>query len=534
MLLCIAPVVFAQSARMPGEWRYPVAPGDTLVDIAARHLTRPAHWQSLQRLNGIDEPRRLRPGSVLRIPLAWMRRPSVAEVVFVQGDVSLRHGPAGEPTDLTVGSSLHEHDVIRTVADGSVTLRFADGSRLLVTQDTELAIGPLLTYGPTGITSTRLRLARGNADAQVVHKSRQATSFEITTPVVNLGVRGTEFRVGVDPDGASTRLEVLEGTVATTTRRGKARVGAGFGTVVQLGQRVSATERLSDAPDLRGAPTLIERVPLMLAWQPTAQASGYRAQVFAADSSARLLLDGVFVDASAKWADLPNGQYVLRVRALDAHGLGGVDAHASFTVNARPEPPFIRQDAVATKSYGEVATFEWTRSSAAARYHLQVAAASDFPAPVVDADDIITLQYSVPLPPGAYHWRVASIASDGHHGPFSDVQNRVQAQLPASPVLEPTQLTDAGLVFRWRAPNAGEVVQFQVASESDFRQLLLDFKTDGSQGLLPQPLPGIYYLRARTIDADGVAGDFGATQQIEVTRSVSWWWLPAAALLLLL
>ena len=88
-------------------------------------------------------------------------------------------------------------------------------------------------------------------------------------------------------------------------------------------------------------------------------------------------------------------------------------------------------------------------------------------------------------------------------------------------------------MFRWRAPGAGETVQFQVASDSEFRNILLDLRTEGAQTLLRQPTPGVYFLRARTIDADGFEGDFGVTQHVEVSHS-TWWMLVPLGLFLLL
>ena len=522
-MLCVAQMACAQAGAAAGEWRYEVVKGDTLIGIAAQ-LAQASQWPALRSLNKIDDPHRLMPGTRLRIPTAWLRpSAAVAEVVFVQGQAFVQRRRTGGQEEVVVGSNLREHDTIHTDADSSVTLRFVDGSRLLVIPDSELTIGRLLTYGRTGISSVRLRLAKGHADAQVVPARTKATRFEISTPAVNLGVRGTEFRTRVDPSDTSTRVEVLQGTVAAVTRRGETRIGAGFGTVVQVGQRTDAPLRLAGAPDLNGVPALLERVPLRLAWDAMPLASGYRAQVFPADSGANLLLDGVFTNPSAKWADLPDGRYVLRVRALDARGLEGVDASAAFTLKARPEPPFTQAPVADGKYYGEFATFGWAVPKVAARYRLQVTATSDFDAPYFDNADITAAQYRLPLAPGTYQWRIASIAADGDQGPFSDAQAFTQRQIPPSPALEPAQVVDANLVLRWRAPGAGETVHFQVASDSEFRQVLLDLRTDGAQALLPKPAPGIYYLRARTIDADGFEGDFGVTQHVEVPRST--WWL---------
>jgi hypothetical protein len=57
-----------------------------------------------------------------------------------------------------------------------------------------------------------------------------------------------------------------------------------------------------------------------------------------------------------------------------------------------------------------------------------------------------------------------------------------------------------------------------------------------SEVTVPRPEPGVYFLRVRALDADGVAGPYGPVQQIDVPTLPSprrhwWWWIvpPAAA-----
>lgn len=71
-LLLAAPAAAEPSDPGP-EWRYTLRPGDTLIGVSARYLARPADWPRVQRHNRIANPYRLVPGSVLRIPLAWLR-----------------------------------------------------------------------------------------------------------------------------------------------------------------------------------------------------------------------------------------------------------------------------------------------------------------------------------------------------------------------------------------------------------------------------------------------------------------------------
>jgi len=83
-------------------------------------------------------------------------------------------------------------------------------------------------------------------------------------------------------------------------------------------------------------------------------------------------MDGVFAGPAAKWADLPDGRYVLRVRAIDAGGLEGVNAERAFTLKARPEPPFVSAPLSGHKVYGPEARLRWSASSSAQSYRLQL------------------------------------------------------------------------------------------------------------------------------------------------------------------
>ncbi|MDO9314908.1 MAG: FecR domain-containing protein [Burkholderiaceae bacterium] len=526
-------------------WSYRIVPGDTLIGISDEYMVRPADWPRLQRLNRIADPLRLVPGSEVRIPTDWLRQMvTVAEAVFVRGDVMVRHSPSEPAVTVPIGATLRAGDVVRTAADSSLTLRFADGSRLLVVPDSEVAIVELLAVGRAARPSLKVRLERGSADALVVPRPARDTRFEIRTPAVNLGVRGTEFRARVDPNPSVTRAEVLVGSVVATgigavkvadnrTQNG-VTVDAGLGIVAEAGRPIAAPQRLIGAPDLSAVEPLLERVPLRLSWPAMPGARGYRAQIYAADSSDQLLLDGVFTDASARWADLPDGRYRLRARALDAQSLEGLDASATFVLNARPEPPFTSAPANGGNAYGEAAELRWARPMAAARFRLQVATDPDFKSALFDSSDLTETSRSMSLPPGRYHWRVASIAADGDLGPFGDVQSYTQKPEPVSPALDPPEPGADGLLLRWQRPEAGRKVRFQVATDGDFAQVVLDETTDAAQTLLKYPAPGTYYLRARTIESDGFEGPFGTPQQIDVPRSPWWWLVPGGLMLLLL
>lgn len=503
---------------------HPVQRGDTLIGLRDQLLQPGARWQELQRINKVSNPRRLVPGSQLRIPLALMRtQPVPAEVLHAHGDVTVQRGQLA-PLALAGGDRLQQGDLVRTGSQSSVTVRFDDGSRVLLRPGSELRIERSVRLGRGDSVDSRVRLQQGGADSRVAPQA--APHFEVITPVANLGVRGTEFRTRAD--ARQTAVEVLEGRVAADGTL----VNAGLGLLATAQQRDPPRPLLA-APELPGVPSLIQRMPLRLGWKGPAGAANYRAQVFSADGTDALLLDGMFDTATARWSeDLPDGRYVLRVRSVDAGGLEGRDASAAFTIKARPEPPFLSRPRGDEKTADERVLFAWTRQAAAARYRLQVADNAEFAAPRVDRSDLETTELAVALPTGTHHWRLASIRADGDIGPFSDAQTVIRVQPPPAPAADPPAVTPDGILLRWRNDGAAGY-QIQMARDAAFTQLLADETVQAPQWLLRQPSPGTYHFRVRARDADGFLGPFGAVQQLDVPHSRWWWLLLPAALLLL-
>jgi len=516
-------VVPAQGARE--DWLYRIERGDTLIGLHQRLLRPEARWRELQRLNRVADPRRLQPGSTLRIPLAMLREePALAEVLQQHGEVWVERAGARQP--LAAAASLAVDDVVGTGAQSSVVLRFADGSRVLIGPEARLRVERHARLGASGAVDTRLRLDAGSVDAQVP-AAKPPPRLELRTPVINLGVRGTEFRSRID--GARTLAEVTEGRIGF----GRLPLEAGFGAAATP-TGPGPVRALLGAPDLTRLPERVERVPLQLALQPLAGAQRYRAQVFEAD---RLVLDGLFDGPAANWnADLPDGRYELRVRGADADGIEGRDARRAFTLKARPEPPFQLRPRADERLTDDEVQLAWSRNPAAASYRLQVASSPDFAAPSVEREGLADTELRLALPLGRHSWRVGSVRADGDRGPWGDARTFERIEKPPPPPApppEPPRQSDEGIVLAWSAsPIAGASYQVQVARDAAFGDLVLDEKTARTEALLAKPRPGTYHVRVRAIGADGRAGPWGAAQLVEVPGAKWWLWLLPLLLLL--
>ena len=530
----LLPALLASTAAHAQEWLYTVRPGDNIWNITADYLTKMSYWPKLQALNGVVDPERLPPGMKLRIPVAWLKsQPTAARVLNARGEVEATLAFNGRTTAVGTGQPLQSGDEIRTGPDGSATLEFGDGSRLLLQNDSRLVMDTLSVYGDTRMVDTRLRLRQGRADSQVTARQTPRARYEIWTPAATSAVRGTNFRVGMDSAAGVARVEVLTGTLDLKGERRSRTVSKGFGALAETGQPPAAAARLLAAPALAGLPALVERVPVQFSFPELAGAAGYRAQIAADARFETLLFDGVSQAPQVRGPALPDGEYVVRVRGIDPQGLEGYDAYHPFRLRARPEPPFLARPGQQATVPEKAPTFEWTESAAATAYHFQLAEDEQFATVLLDLPDYAgtRLTPEQPLAPGVYYWRVATRDATGRQGPFGDPQ---RFRLLPIPKVGPPEAVEGKLVFRWSAALPGQRYHIQLAKDSHFQDIVVDRRVDEPQLAIPWPESGFNYLRMRTIDPDGTAAPHGPVQRIDLPPKNYWPFALGAVLVLIL
>lgn len=535
LLIATCCLAAALPARSDDErWRYTVVRGDTLIGIATRELQEPKHWRELQRLSGIRDPRRLPVGRVLEIPPAWLRpQAAVATLALRVGAVERREA-GGSFAPIDAGATLRATDELRTGVDGWALVTLADGSRLQLAPGTRVTLLRLAVQRGSGGADAGFQLHEGRTES-VVKPDAPKPRYEIRTPHATLGVRGTEFRASADAE--ASRAEVTAGTVQVVhAAAGTLALPAGRG-VVATAAGLSPPHPLRPAPDLAAQPEAIERLPLQLGWGGDALAIGFRVQLRDADDPRRVLRDGRFADPRAAWPDQPDppdGRYLLRVRAIDEQGLEGADTDRVVTLQARPEPPVTLAPRPEARQYGPEAAWAWARRDQAARYRLQVAATPDFAASVLDRADLAGTELRLPLAPGRWYWRLASLPAEGRPGPWGDALAFEQREIPPPPTAAAPQLEGDTIALRWSRRAPGDRYRVQIARDEAFADLLLDQETAEPGLTLPRPAPGPYRLRVMTLDGDGYAGPWGTPSVLEVPVPLWWWLAPLGALLLVL
>lgn len=322
-LLCLPAASMAQPAGAQGDdFLYRIQQGDTLIGLAQHYTGKDNNWASLQSLNQVADPQRLPIGKVLHIPFRLIPvRDGQAVISHVSGQVQV-DGKAA-----THDQPVQEGSTVQTGTDGFATLRLEDGSLLTVPSDSRVVLDRMRVFTRAGLSDAILNVNQGSLESQVAPEGKGVGRFEVRTPVSITGVRGTRLRVHATEQGASS--EVLSGAAHVD---GSQRQGASLkpnqGVAVNAQGQLSGVRTLLPAPQLQapqrsGGGWLIQ-------FPAIAGAQGYLVRV--ADdaqgtrplSSQRVAEPQVVVHARG-----PNTHYVL-VRALDADGLGGQDAMASF------------------------------------------------------------------------------------------------------------------------------------------------------------------------------------------------------------
>ena len=494
------------------SFTYTSVAGDTLIGLGRRFLADPAQWPELQRINRVANPRRIPVGTALQIPLRLMvTEPVPARVLAASGDV---RGADGQP--LAAGQTVPQGGSLRT-GDGQATVQLVDGTVLRLRPASELQVATSQRLPQVGAVQSGVQLQQGQVEVKAQKAAnRGLPGFRLNTPQGVLGVRGTEFRVAVDGSAELTRGEVLEGQVATDGRAGQPGqlVDAGFGVVVDRTGTVAPPVKLLAAPDLAGLPGLQERPLVRFTVAPMPGAVAYRGQVAADASFEQVLADNRATGTELRFADLPDGRYILRVRGEDANGLQGLDAQHPFTLKARPEPPLPNAPTPrAVMTAGRV-DFAWTTAQEASSYRLQIAQTEDFSQPLRDQRGLRQPALQLDgLAPGVYHWRLASERSASDQGPFGPV-NRFELRAQPAPLPAP-RIGEDGVRLAWTGL-PGQSFELQFARDAAFTAPVLTHKTTATSLEATMPGTGRFHVRLRARDADGYQGPYTAPQQFDV------------------
>ncbi|MFO1221023.1 MAG: FecR domain-containing protein [Burkholderiaceae bacterium] len=491
------------------------ARGDTLIGLGRRLLVDPAAWRELVPLNALRNPDRIPQGTSLRIPLRLMRTETMpATVLNATGQVATAAG-----TPVAANQALPEGSELVTGADGHATVRLVDGTLLRLRPSSRLQVNESNRLPDVGVTNSAVRLPKGRTEIEAAPAQGGKPGFRIDTPTGLLGVRGTAFRVASDGEGAATRGEVLEGTVGfsgAAPGRPVVPVPQGYGSVIAAGGVVSPPVRLLEAPDLSTLPELQERPLVNFTLPAVPGAAAYRAQVAPKAAPEAVQADVLATSTELRFDGLADGDYTLRVRAVDRQGLEGKDAERAFRLKARPEAPLPSSPEPRAVLFGGHAEFAWTANADAQSYRLQIAGDAGFDKPLRELSELTSTAAAVEaLSPGSYRWRLASVRAGNDRGPWGAA--REFQMRPAPPAAKAPGVGEQLVSFEWEA-RPGQRFDFEVAHDPEFKSRIVTQQLAEPRISLPTPAPGVYFVRLRAIESDGFVGPYTSVQRFEVAN----------------
>lgn len=408
----------------PAGITYKARANDTLLSIAQQWTSRSENWVILAKINHISQDSSIPIGTPIIIPADLLNdEPSQAQVVALSGAVTA-NAPDGQAIVMRVGAKLSEGTQIETGVNGFLTMSLADASRISLPSNSRIAFSKLRVARFTKSPRTELTLLRGHVESRVAPLDGNKGSYEVHTPISVAGVRGTQFRVGLEGDGVTN--EVLSGAVAVgkTKQSTDLTLDGGKGNVINV-RAVGPAIDLLPAPQLD---SLTNDSTPQIRLMPVIGATAYHVQIANDPDALDVLTEGHSSRPQVKLFGLPVGTYFARVSAIDKHGLEGFIRIQSVSFAGHTPTAAGAQTAAQLSSApfvdgsdDKLVTLRW-RAQPGEEFIVQVARDAQFTWLIYNVNTS-TAETRLPRPPfGTYYARVRTVNADGSVNPFSASQ----------------------------------------------------------------------------------------------------------------
>ena len=522
LLFSVASAQVDQTQADDDIFLYKTIPGDSLWNIAQRHLHNIKLWTELKKINHLPNDDYIEPGTLIKVPRKWLKvNQSTATLVNAIGGVKIING---DKQTLEFGKDFTEKDslilstgdTILTSDDGLATILFKDGSRLLLQSNSELILNDLIALGDGSLSDIKLQLDKGRLENRVYSSPISNTNYEVKTATATTSVRGTVFRMGLEDEDSVT--EVVSGKVAAKAQEGEsaAELLAGQAIIISKDGDAKQVEMLPP-PVFANFPQLIEAVPIKIDVEAVDGVVGYATKVIPVGSDEQDAVSSMRSEDNVLLGnDLPDGRYQMMVSAIDQNGVTGQPATYEFILNARPFAAVLTAPAQDEKVLLRNLTFNWDKATDEAKtFYLQVARDDKFRDIVIDADNLTEPTYKPEdLLSGIYFWRVASIDAEGMRGPFSATKDfRI---LLEDPNLEKANVKTVDVQLEWAPLEAGTKYLIQISDSTKFEKIILEHSLTENTVFVENLAPGTYFFRIQSTAGDNYVSEWGLPHQFEV------------------
>ncbi len=499
------------------DWYYTLRPSDSLQSVAQAMLDRRYSWTDISQYNRIDNTAALQAGSIIRIPMDWLKQqPQPATTMSVSGSVLIKRSRDTSFSVLRANTRINVGDEIST-RDGSVIVQFADGSLLHIDENSNIVFNRLSHFGQTGMVDTRMRLKKGSVSTDI-QPLVKGSRFEISTPSAVAAVRGTRFRL--ETEAKATRIEVMEGEVEFSHEHGTTVVSAGEGARVHADSALIERKRLSPPPKSNFAGTTVSDLPTTLTWDQSAPAKSYRYEIKKPGKAEPALQSGELSQPQLELDNVKNGDYLVAMRSRDEDGYEGMDSSSPLRVQVDAEIPELLAPLNGSTIDNLNPTFRWQFSDQSMLGRLDVARDAAFEQLVTSFDyektTSITLQAK--LEPGEYYWRVSGLGDDSSESKSETRKLAIRGNMKPVKILSVNYIENQVGLF-WNTVDEANGYILQVSDNARFDNILKEEALGKASAHLKLTPGKRYYARVKGIGNELYRSEYGPVKELFIEKS---------------
>lgn len=498
------------------EWFYTYRPADSIQAVAKRMLNPKHSWSDLARHNRIDNAKNVQAGSIIKIPMSWLKvQPKPAKVLSVNGNVLHKKARLSTYKMLKANQNIQVGDEVKS-RNGTALIKLADTSIIRLESDSHIHFNRLSHFGDTGMTDTKIRLKRGGV-INTVAPLKRGSRYEVSSPSAVAAVRGTEFRMRTE--GNRTKIEVTEGKVEFGNRQHSSIINTGEAAEVSTPSAQIATRQLFPAPQKQTTQDSLSDLPTQFTWAPVPGAEGYKYELSEMDQGEQLQA-GEMSNPELELANLKSGRYLLAMRAIDAEGFEGLNDLTQLEIALEGQAPMPLQPLDAIVANSAAVQFSWKVSNPSDLSKVQVSKDPEFIDLIVDAPfgNNKTFSPSPALKPGEYFWRVVALNQNQIESTSEQRSIRLQGLMDEVQILSVNYVNNQVGLF-WNTVDQARGYVLQVSDHPEFRRILREESIKKSSAFLKLQADKTYYARVKGIGNALYQSEFGPGKKLELEKT---------------
>jgi len=499
------------------DWSYTVRPDDNLWNITEKFLPDQSYRNRLQEYNNIPDGNVIRPGSLLNIPVPWLKvKPASATLIAFSGTVEIQWADGTSTVSPSVGDQLNAADSVATSANSSAIVEFADGSRIFLDPETSVALNTISSFDQNGMIDTSFRLRGGRVESRVIPGGTPETRFRVLTPPAIAAVKGTDFNVAYQPAAKKTLAEVSTGLVGMNAAGVEVEVPAGFGSATIQGQAPGQPVKRLPGVDLSGLQDRVASDTVTFIWSAIAGTVYYAVTLLEAGNG-EFITTQKTENPEIQFTSLVVNTYSMHVRTVDDIGLRSDVATHTFEITPRPSVPLLSSPPDNSDQIEPELSFNWESDSSNGEFYFQLSAVNDFASLTIDSKKISETRFqpASPLSPGTYHWRVSLTDNDGNTSEWSETHTFTLHIKPGIPTLSEVSIEKESLVAHWDKQDHAIAYRVEISTDSQFKQIIQHQRTEEPSYLLDNAPIGQMYVRVASVGQVDYVSEYSDFVEIE-------------------